>query len=147
MKYLVILTVGTCLLLSSVPLMADQAADEAAIRNAVKQINEAWNKKDAKGMASGLIENFENWPGKRKGRKELSEYWASVKGQGKQLDEIGIIFVTPDVAIFKERVELTGMFDAAGKPLPPRKTLEAWVVVKKNGKWMGAAFFQRTIEE
>ena len=147
MRRLLILTVGICLLLASVPAMADQAADEAAIRKVVEQVNTAYNKKDAKAMASGFTENFENLSGTRKGRKELSEYWASQKSHYKQLDEIGIIFVTPDVAIFKERGELTGRFDADGKPQPPQKVLEAWVLVKKNGKWMVAAFFQRTIEE
>ncbi len=147
MKYLFILTIGFCLLFTSVPAMADQAEDEAAIRKVVEQVNAAYNKKDAKAMASCITENFENWSGTRKGRKQSSEYWASDKGQYKQLDEIGIIFVTPDVAIFKEHGENTGGLDADGKPLPPQKVLEAWVLVKKNGNWLGAAIFTRPIEE
>ena len=146
MKYLMILTVGVCLL-TSVPAMADQAADEAAIREVVKQCNAAYNKKDAKAMASFLVKNFENWPGTSKGRKQVSEYLASQKGQYKQLDEIGIIFVTPDVAIFKEHGENTGGLDADGKPLLPQKVLESWVLVKKDGKWLGAAVFNRPTEE
>jgi len=147
MKYLVILTVGVCLLLTSVPVMADQAADEAAIREVVKQAIAAFNKHDAKGMAAFDVENIESWDGKRKGRKQISEFLASMKGQYKQLDEIGIIFVTPDAAIFKEHGENTGGIDADGKPLPPQKALEAWVLVKKNGKWLAAAIFTRPIEE
>ena len=146
MKYLMIITVGICLLIS-VPAMADQAADEAAIREVVKQANAAFNNHDAKAMAAFDVENIESWDGKRKGRKQLSEWFASMKGQYKQLDEIGITFVTPDVAIFKEYGENTDRLDADGKPLPPQKALEAWVLVKKNGKWLGAAIFTRPAEE
>jgi hypothetical protein len=147
MKHLMILTAGVCLLFTSVPAMADQAADEAAIRELVKKANDAFNKHDAKGMAACIVENFESQDGKRKGRKEQSEAWASQKGQYEQLDEIGIIFVTPDVAIFKEYGENTGGVDSDGKPLPPQKALEAWVLVKKNGKWLGAALFTKPIDE
>ncbi len=38
MKYLMILTVGLCSLLTSTPALADQAADEAAIRKAVEGV-------------------------------------------------------------------------------------------------------------
>jgi uncharacterized protein (TIGR02246 family) len=135
------------LLFAAMPVMAQSAADEAAIREVVKQINVAFNKSDAKAMASYIVEDFENWPGTRKGRKQVSENWASAEGQYKQLDEIGIIFVTPDVAIFKEHGEETGFLDSDGKPLPTEKVLESWVAVKKNGKWLLAAIFTRAIED
>ncbi len=48
MKYLMILLVGVCLLIGTVPAVADQAADEAAIRELNKQIYAAVNKHDAK---------------------------------------------------------------------------------------------------
>ncbi len=38
MKYLIILTIGVCLLFASVPAMADQAADEAAIRKLMRKV-------------------------------------------------------------------------------------------------------------
>jgi len=41
----------------------------------------------------------------------------------------------------------TGLVDEAGKALPQLKWLGAWVMVKKNGKWLSAAFFSRLIEE
>ncbi len=41
MKHLLILTVGICLLIS-VPSMADQAEDEAAIREACEQLFAPW---------------------------------------------------------------------------------------------------------
>jgi hypothetical protein len=63
------------------------------------------------------------------------------------LGEIGIIFVTPDVAVYKARMDNTGLVDEDGKALPQLKWLGAWVMVKKNGKWLSAAFFSRLIEE
>jgi uncharacterized protein (TIGR02246 family) len=147
MKYLMILTLGVCLLFSSPPAMGDQAADEAAIRELVKKANEAFNRHDAEAMAAFFVENFETPDGKYRGRKQVSDYFASMKNQYKQLDEIGIIFVTPDVAIFKEYGENTDNVDADGKSLPPSKALEAWVLVKKNGKWLAAALFPRPVEE
>ena len=48
MKYLMILTVGVCLLFATVPAVADQAADEAAVREANEQRIAVWNAKDVK---------------------------------------------------------------------------------------------------
>ena len=38
MKYLMILSVGVCLLIGTVPAMADQAGDEAAIKKVIEQL-------------------------------------------------------------------------------------------------------------
>ncbi len=40
----------------------------------------------------------------------------------------------------------TGLVDEDGKPLPQLNWLGAWVMVKKNGKWLNAAFFSRPIQ-
>ncbi len=64
--------------------MADQAADEAAIREVVKQANAAFNKHNAKAMADLDVETIESWDGKHQGRKQLSEWYASMKGQYNQ---------------------------------------------------------------
>lgn len=147
MRIFLTLAMIVALFVSVTPVVADQAEDEAAIRKMVEQERAAYNKHDAKAMASSMVENIEGWTGERKGRKQLSEYWARDKVQSKPLDEIGIIFVTPDVAILKTRSEYSGMVDEDGKSLPPEKSLASWVLVKKNGKWLLAAFFNRPIEE
>ena len=67
--------------------------------------------------------------------------------KSKRLEEIGIIFFTPDVAVYKALMDNTGLVDEDGNPLPQVKWLGAWVMVKKNGKWLSAAFFTRLIEE
>ena len=152
MKRLLILTIGFCLLLSSVPVMADQAEDEAAIRKVVEQVYAALNKHDAKAMGALYVDDFENWSGSIKGRvaweKNLSELFENSKdSQWKQLEEIAIIFVTPDVAIYKDRHELSGWVDADGQQLPPLKRLWGGMFAKKNGKWLIAGQFIRRIEE
>ncbi len=151
MKYLITLTIGVCLLLSSVPAMADQAEDEAAIRKVWEQNNAAFNNHDAKGMAAHWDKSAESWDGSRK-RAAQAEYYAdmfkrmpSIKSNF--LEEIGIIFVTPDVAVYKAFMNNTGLVDEDGKPLPQVKWLGAWVMVKRNGKWLFAAFFTQLIEE
>ena len=57
------------------------------------------------------------------------------------LEEIGIIFFTPDVAVYKALMDNTGLVDEDGEPLPQVKFLVASVLVKKNGQWLFAAFF------
>ena len=152
MKYLLILTIGVCLLIGTVPVMADQAADEAAIRAATKQMFAAGNKHDAKALVSLCTEDFEGWTGETKGRAAWEEYMSGSFARQKDIqyelvDEIGIVFVAPNVAIYKFRDRTTGRQDADGKPLPPRLRLRADVYVKKDGKWMAATFFARPIEE
>ena len=147
MKYLMISLVGVCLLIATVPAAADQAEDEAAIRDAYKQALAAYNNRDFKVFAVLHVEAFENWDGTSKGRASLEKLTLPESLEAKLLDEIGIVFVTPDVAIYKYRLEMTGDVDADGKPLPPTKRLSARVFVKKDGKWLHAAAFARTIEE
>ena len=48
----IILTIGICLLLTSVPMLADQVEDEAAIREVVDQVYAAISKHDAKAYAA-----------------------------------------------------------------------------------------------
>ncbi len=152
MKYLVILTVGVCLLIATVPAVADQAEDAAAIMKMLVQSDVFINKKDAKALAGLMDEVNEDWDGSNKGRaaqeKASAEFMKNQKAyQYKALDEIGLIFVTPDVAIFKEYGEWSGYVDENGKTLPPGKGLYAGVVVKRNGKWLIAAEFTRPITE
>ncbi len=152
MKYLITLTIGVCLLFSSVPAMAVQAEDEAAIRKVWEQMSVAYNNHDAKGIAAlSEISLGESWDGTDKwtaAADNMVDLWKrqpSIKSH--ILEEIGIIFFTPDVAVYKALMDNTGMVDEDGKPLPQVKWLAASVMVKRNGKWLSAAFFTRPIEE
>jgi uncharacterized protein (TIGR02246 family) len=164
MRYLVILVGAVCLALPTcapapqpepeaapAPVF-DQAAEEAAIREEVEREVVAYNQHDATAMAALLMEDYENWAGTQKGsaanEKSNAEFF---KGRGKNVqledEEIGIIFLTPKVAIYKSRDETTNRLDEEGKPLPPNKGLYAAVYVKKNGKWLQVASFSRPITE
>ena len=151
MKYLIIFTIGVCLLFSSVPAMADQSEDEAAIRKVREQTNAAFNSHDAEGMAALRDPSAESWNSDIKGAAWVEHYADLFKRQpnikAHCLEEIGIVFVTSDVAIYKARMDNTGLVDEEGKLLPQLKWLGAWVMVKKNSKWLVAAFFSRPIEE
>jgi hypothetical protein len=61
MKYLMISLVGVCLLFASVPVMADQTADEAAIRAATKKFQDAMNEYDKDAAAALLDDSFQSW--------------------------------------------------------------------------------------
>jgi uncharacterized protein (TIGR02246 family) len=153
MKYLLILTVGICLLIS-VPAMADQAEDEAAIRKVEEMYIAAYNAHDSEAVHATYVEDVQVWRGHISGRaaatKNLAEVFA---GPYKNLkvkveNEIGIVFITPDVAIYKAVLAGSGMVDEEGKALPPAKNMYAKVYVKKNGKWLGAhGYFSRPIEQ
>ncbi|TFB11474.1 hypothetical protein E3V55_03660 [Candidatus Marinimicrobia bacterium MT.SAG.3] len=151
MKYLITLTIGVCLLFPAVPAMADLGEDEAAVRKAWEQSQAAFNNHDAKMMAALSDQSNESWDGNRKwtaGADHMADLFKrqpSIKS--KRLEEIGIIFFTPDVAVYKALMDNTGLVDEDGNPLPQVKWLGAWVMVKKNGKWLSAAFFTRLIEE
>ena len=148
MKYLMISLVGVCLLLCSVPAMADQAEDEAAIREATKQFNAALNKNDTKTIAALLDENLETWEGSVKGRAAFIKRFEEYPDMSvKFLDEIGIVFLTPDVAVHKFTEENSGWTDDDGNALPPQKGRRAYVYIRKNGKWLRGAMFWRPTEE
>jgi len=153
MKFIVVLAVGICLLLSSVPAMAEQAADEAAIRKAMEQNFATWNAKDVKSHVALYSEVAVPWEYAGRGDLEgVEKYLTSVfmkqkDAKAKITQEIGIVFVTPDVAIYKAYAERTGMVNGDGKVMPPSKGLGAWILVKKGGVWLFAASFHRPIEE
>ena len=73
---LIILTIGI-LLLTLVPVMANQAADEAAIREAYKKALTAYNNHDLKAFAALHVEDFEDWEGITKGRAGLEKITTS----------------------------------------------------------------------
>lgn len=151
MKYLIGLTAGLCLLFASVPAIANQAEDESAIRKFRAQVINAWNTKDLETIEDLYPDDPEVWDGRK-----LSAVIETVPAlfesawkefHIKQLEEIGIIFVTPDVAVFKSRQMYSGTFDEQGEVIPPMEVLYAEVFVKRDGKWMGHSWFWSQTDE
>ena len=152
MNYLIMVLVAVCTIFTSIPSVADRTEDEAAIREVIEQSIAAFNRHDAKALYSSSIEETEDWSGTQKGRAALensiAEWFEQQKAiQEKQKAEIGIIFVTNDVAIYKFNLEHTGMIDGDGNPLPPSQSLIAFVFVKKDGRWLKVARFASPIEQ
>ncbi len=153
MKYLMTLTVGVCLLFASVPAVAQNAADEAAVREAIEKLVATYNSKDVKAMVALLDETSVPWESGVKGTREgqeqyFTEVFATQKDvKSKITKEVGIVFVTPDVAIYKAYADVTGIVDDDGKAMPLAKFLGAWLMVKKGGNWLMAAYYGRPIEE
>jgi uncharacterized protein (TIGR02246 family) len=132
----------------------DQAAEEAAVRGAEEQFIVFWNAHDGKALCASYVEDAQSWSGEWKGRAacetSFGELFAgSFKNfQVELLEELGIVFVTPDVAIYSARYGYSGVTNEAGETSPPAKTRYARVYVKKNGTWMGAyGQFNLPIEE
>jgi ketosteroid isomerase-like protein len=130
----------------------DQASEEAAIRKTYEQIYAAANNHDAKAYMALYTDNYESWDGSIKGRAAwedyLTEFWTDNKDRQYEIvEDIGIIFVTPDVALYKCRGRTSGVVDENGEPLPPLKRLWANVFLKKNGRWLIEADFSQAIDE
>jgi uncharacterized protein (TIGR02246 family) len=130
----------------------DQAAEEAAVRKFEEQLVSAFNNHDSSAFISFCAEDIENWTGTNKGRRAIEEVIVEFFEQQKNvkatlLEDIGIVFVTPDVAIAKARYEETGRVGDDGQSLPPYRYLEADVLAKRDGRWQRVAIFQRPIEE
>lgn len=142
--------VGLSLLFLAVSpaLAAERGADEAAIRKAMEQLDEAYRLRDGQMFGALMAEDFENWLGTDKGRDinvktSLEGLKSQPNAQYKRFAEVGIVFLSDDVALYKAHWEFTGLADADGKALPPMKLLGACVMVKRDGKWLMAAFFSR----
>jgi uncharacterized protein (TIGR02246 family) len=149
MKYLMSLLLGAFLLLSSGPAMADQAEDAAAIRKVREKRIATYNTKNLALVEETIAEDAEDWLGEAKGRDAGKRAIAELfEGRWKnlritQLEEIGIIFVTPDVAIFKSRQEYSGMVDEEGRAITAYQALFAEVYVKRDGKWLAHSWYWR----
>ncbi len=109
---------------------------------------------DSETGEAGYVEDAQDWEGELKGRAAIEQYLTKAfeghlkNFQTKLLDEIAIVFVTSEVAIYKGRYELRGTLDEEGNALPASKVLYAQVYAKKNGQWLAAhGYFTRPIVE
>jgi uncharacterized protein (TIGR02246 family) len=130
----------------------DRADDEAAIRKVVEQVNTIHNRHDVKALVALFDETVEDWAGRTKGREAMEKNLTALFDREKnriqeEIGEIGIVFVTPDVAIYKSSRVTTGTVDADGNPLPPHKVMFARVLVKREGRWYLAAWFGTPMTE
>lgn len=118
--------------------LADQAVEEAAIRKAVESYTAAFNKQDAKALASHWSPEAvytnpvsgEEVVGRDAIEKQFGEIFATLKGAKLESKVESIRFVSPNVAVENGTARVTV---AEGKP--DESTYSA-VHVKRDGKWM-----------
>jgi ketosteroid isomerase-like protein len=131
--------------------VVDVEAEKAAIRETMKIAVEGINNHDIQAHLSTLTEDFETWSGKGdKGTREKSfiEYWELQKNVKHSLvEEYGITFISPDVALYKARFETTGEIEEDETPIPANEWQGVWILSKKGGKWLVSAWYTRPIEE
>lgn len=130
---------------------ADLEAEEQAVREVAQAVLAAYENRDSKTMVDMCDEPFMNLGTVFRGRDSMqATFEAFFAGLGATrlniLEEIGLEFVTPEVAILQTRFEFTNRPpDADGNPQPPEQYYDANVYVKKDGRWLRKAAFLRPI--
>lgn len=131
---------------------ADRAKDEAAIRQVVEQINTIHNRHHVEPLVALFDETVENWTGSIRGRAAYEKAIAGLFAREadrlqEELEEVGIVFVTDDVAIYKSRRQVTGEVNSAGNELPPQTVNLARIFVKREEGWLLSAWFAMPVDE
>ena len=123
------------------------AADEKDIRAIASQLQEAWNKHDAKMLAALFLTDgdYVSSTGRTaRGRDEVEKafatQWAGLyKGTKITVTTTTVHFVRKDVAVADGAFDITGMKDSSGKVLGARSGLSSIVAAKKGDRWYIAA--------
>ena len=126
--------------------------DEEAIHQLIVSYQEAWNKKDAAGLANLFTENadFSSIYGQKvQGRATIADKHSNLfKGPQKESQQVraaadvSIRFIKPDVAAVDSISEITGVIlDPEGKRRNSmNRMLTSMVLTKNAGRWEIAVF-------
>lgn len=123
------------------------AADEKDIRSIGAQVQDAWNKADAKMLADLFLTDGDyisstgrTARGRAEVEKGFRDQWSGIyKGTKMAHTLTSVRFVRRDVAISDGAFEISGMKDASGKLMSTRSGLSTVVAVKKGDRWYVAA--------
>lgn len=123
------------------------AADEKDIRSIGSQIQEAWNKADAKMMAALWLTDGDyvsstgrTASGRDQVEKAFAAQWAAIYRRTRIAHTLtNVRFLGRDVAIADGAFEITGMKDASGRALGARSGLTTIVAARKGDRWYIAA--------
>jgi len=144
----------SCLLLSAPPAAATDAvaaslsvADGKGVEAIVDGFEAAWNRHDAKALASLFAEqaDFVNVIGLHwKGREEIERAHAEIHATRMKNSHLTVLSrsVRPlrlDVVLVHATWELQGDTGIEGRPLPPRKGVLSFVVARQAGRWLAEA--------
>jgi uncharacterized protein (TIGR02246 family) len=123
--------------------MVDQAV-KAAIEDIAAGLAEAWNRLDARALASIFAEDadFTNVFGMvATGRAAIEALHAPLfktifKDSHLTVTETRVRLIRSDVASVDVRWKMTGARDPHGKPWPKREGLLNWIVTKHDAGWL-----------
>ena len=123
------------------------AQDEKDIRSISAQLQDAWNKADAKMMGDLFLTDGDyvsstgrTARGRAEVEKAFAQQWAGVYKGTKIVPTVTTVhFLRKDVAIVDGAFDVTGMKDAGGKVLSARSGLSTIVAAKKGDRWYIAA--------
>jgi uncharacterized protein (TIGR02246 family) len=124
-------------------LAQDMPSDEAAIKANFEKFAAAWNKQDAKTMASMYAADGSLiTPGGKEGwgsdavEKLLEEaVTVTLKGSKTSFEVHKIRFLKPDIAFVDATQIATGAISPDGKPMPEIKVHASGTLLKKDGNW------------
>ena len=128
-------------------LLAQSAQDDRDIRELGAQVQEAWNKSDAKLLAALWLTDGDyisstgrTARGRDEVEKAFAEQWGGVyKGTKIAHTLTNVRFLRKDVAIADGAFEVSGMRDASGKVVGSRSGLSTIVAARKGTRWYIAA--------
>jgi uncharacterized protein (TIGR02246 family) len=117
--------------------------EEEAVRAVGARAIETWNAHDMKGFARLYADDAEFvnvygmwWTGRPRIQSEHEATHATVfRNSRLSAKEIRVKFLRPDVASLHMRWDLTGLALPNGQPLPDRKGVLAYILVKEGGEW------------
>jgi uncharacterized protein (TIGR02246 family) len=124
-----------------------QASDDKDIRSIGAQVQDAWNKRDAKMLADLWLTDGDyvsstgrTATGRAEVEKAFATQWNGVyKGTKLTHTLTSVRFLRKDVAIADGAFEISGMKDASGKLMATRSGLSTIVTVRKGDRWYVAA--------
>ena len=134
--------------LFALPLLAQSpTADEKDIRAIAAQLQDSWNKHDAKMLADLFLTDGDyvsstgrTARGRNEVEKAFAAQWAGLyKGTKITVTTTTVHFVRKDVAVVDGAFDITGMRDGSGKVLGARSGLSSIVAAKKGDRWYIAA--------
>jgi ketosteroid isomerase-like protein len=129
----------------------DLSAEEEELRKFIEEVVATYENRDGRAMARMCDETFMNLGRILTGQENKEEFWENFLGslentQINLLEEIGLEFVTPEVAILLARIELTNRPpNADGNPQARPEYYSANVYVKRDGRWLRKGAFLRPI--
>jgi uncharacterized protein (TIGR02246 family) len=130
-----------------------QPGDEAAIRQVMAAMEDAWNRHDMSAWSAAFTEDadFVNVAGKyRKGRAEIDklnaeQHRTTLKDTTQRYSDVRIRFLTLEIAVVHRSWRMSGYTDPAGASRPAHEGVAINVMVKDRGRWMIAAFQNTTV--